>query len=142
MFLHRSTKSVAIHFAFTSRYLRISSSKGVLTPSPIFGGQAPFFSIDFPRPGLHTAAGRNLKKLYQPPYVPRVQSSGSLRASGGGSSISREAFCPLKNRSKPKSNMVSQPFFQGIARLRECIFGRLMMSEVRLWFLFLFGWVR
>ena len=108
---------------------------------PNFWRPSPLFSIKFPLPGLHTAAGRNLKKLYQPPYVPRVQSSGSLRASGGGSSIPREAFCPLKNRSKPKRNMVSQPFFQGIVRLRECIFGRLMMSEVRLWFLFLFGWV-
>lgn len=62
--------------------------------------------------GLHTAAGRNLKKLYQPPYVPRVQSSGSLRASGG---ISKKNFwssplqqaqttgsCETGRRSAPK----------------------------------------
>ena len=49
--------------------------------------QPPFFLVEISRlnPGLHTAAGRNLKKLYQPPYVPHVQSSGSLRVSGGSS---------------------------------------------------------
>ncbi len=60
--------------------------------SKFFGGQPTglYFGGNFTvfHPGLHTAAGRNLKKLYQPPYVPRVQSSGSLGVSGG-SSISK-----------------------------------------------------
>lgn len=52
--------------------------------------------------GLHTAAGRNLKKLYQPPYVPRVRSSGSLAPAG--------ASCQENSWTSPFEQAVSRGF--------------------------------
>ena len=46
-------------------------------------------------PGLHTAAGRNLKKLYQPPYVPHVRSSGSLGSLAPAGATCRESAVTL-----------------------------------------------
>lgn len=57
--------------------------------------------------GLHTAAGRNLKKLYQPPYVPHVRSSGSLGSL---------APAGAKHGASCQENSWNSPFEQAVSR--------------------------